>query len=753
MLRVPLSLVVLAFLPLRAVAQETVERHLSSMGTYVSLDVTAPTRAEALAASEAAVRALEAVEARLSTWRDDSELARLNAAPIGAPFALSPELAHDLERARDLWRATDGTFDPGVGALVRAYGLREGGRTPTAEERAEALATGGFGSLSLKDGVAVRLRPGLVLEEGGFGKGIGLDAALDALRAAGATSAVIDLGGQLAILEQDAAAPGSYAVAHPRDRARPVLELALASGSLSTSGNSERGITVDGQRAGHILDPRSGEPAGDFGSVTVWAESGLDADALSTALFVLGPDAGLDWAAAHPGVEALFLVAGDDGALTARATAGFAERLTVLDPALTLTRSDAPLAVIEASAASAPVAGGPLGAQPTQNPDDTEERLSRLEHQVDALGYEVERTTLGDVVVPVGESYNGLGPAASKVYSKDQGLSIGGYGEGLYRTFSGDEPAEWDMLRAVFYFGYKFNENWVLNTEVEFEHGGEEVGIEFAYLDYLNWEHVKVRAGNVLVPMGFLNELHEPTTYLGALRPDTERFLIPSTWHENGVGIYGDLGPFDYRMYVVNGFDATGFSAEEGLREGRQGGSEALAEDLALVGRLDFVNVPGLIVGGSAYAGDSGQDQAGIPDSGTTIYELHGEWKANGLWLRALAARADVDDVEELNTALGLTGADSIGEQLEGFYGEVGYDVMGLFDSESSVQISPYARYESLDTQAEVPSGFSSDPANDEETQSYGIFVSPIAPLVFKVEYQDRDQGVDGVNVLMGYVF
>jgi hypothetical protein len=252
--------------------------------------------------------------------------------------------------------------------------------------------------------------------------------------------------------------------------------------------------------------------------------------------------------------------------------------------------------------------------------------------------------------------------------------------------------------------------------------------------------------------MGFLNELHEPTTYLGALRPDTERQIIPTTWHENGVGVYGDAGPLAYRAYVVNGLDASGFAAD-GIREGRQGGSEALAEDLAVVGRLDWVDVPGLLIGGSAYHGDSGQDQAGLGDAGTTIYEVHGEWKGSGLWVRALGAKADIDDVDTLNAGLGLTGADSVGEELEGFYAELGYDVMGILDPEASLNVSPYVRWESIDTQASVPSGFSSDPANDEETTSMGVFVSPIPALVFKAEVQDRDQGDDSFNLLMGYVF
>ncbi|MEM7310940.1 MAG: FAD:protein FMN transferase [Planctomycetota bacterium] len=336
-----LALVVLAA-PLFARSSERVERRVAAMGTLLVLDVGAPTRAEALRASEAAVRALARVEQRLSTWSSESELARLNAARVGEAFALSPELAAELARARELWRATGGAFDPGVGALVRAWGLREGGRKPSPDELAGAFAAGGFGALELGDGTATRLRAGLVLEEGGFGKGVGLDAALAALRDAGATDAVLDLGGQLAVLPGGGDQETAFAVAHPRARAQAVVELRIGGGSLATSGNSERAIEVNGERRSHLIDPRTGEPAADFGSVTVWARDATTADALSTALFVLGPDAGLEWAAAHAGVEALYLVDADDGGLLAAGTAGLAGRAFALAEGLTLELAPAP---------------------------------------------------------------------------------------------------------------------------------------------------------------------------------------------------------------------------------------------------------------------------------------------------------------------------------------------------------------------------------------------------------------------------
>jgi thiamine biosynthesis lipoprotein len=304
-----------------------VERRLGAMGTWLTLEVAARDRAAALAASEAAVRAIAACEARLSTWRDDSELARLNAAPVGEAFALSPALERELLTAREVFERTGGAFDPALGALVRTWDLRGKGRWPRPEEIEGALVPGGLAALRLEPGCAVRTLPALLLEEGGFGKGAGLDDARAALLAAGVLSASADLGGQVLTVGR----PIAWDVAHPAERERAVLRVELPEGSLSTSGNSERGLLVDGARLGHILDPRSGRPATDFGSVSVWCADATRADALATGLFVLGPDAALELAARSDDFDALVLEPQQDGALRARATGRFLEGLRVLD--------------------------------------------------------------------------------------------------------------------------------------------------------------------------------------------------------------------------------------------------------------------------------------------------------------------------------------------------------------------------------------------------------------------------------------
>jgi hypothetical protein len=397
-------------------------------------------------------------------------------------------------------------------------------------------------------------------------------------------------------------------------------------------------------------------------------------------------------------------------------------------------------------------------------------RLAELERQIGLLAEEIEKLRLGDTAAVADQGEHGLGPAASKVYRTKKGVSIGGYGEVLYQAFDsqrddGEDSAKTDtadFLRAVLYVGYRFSDRWVLNTELEFEHAstGESgsVSVEFAYLDYLWRPAAGFRGGLVLLPMGFLNELHEPTVFLGAQRPLVERYLIPTTWREIGVGLFGEKGPFSYRTYIVTSMDASGFD-DGGLRGGRQKGSKAKAEDFAWVGRLDWTPLNGLMLGGSYYTGDSGQDLAledgsGI-GAGTTIYEGHLEWRWQGLEFRGLAARADVDDAATLNLALGFEGAESVGEELGGHYLQLGYDVLNR--RSSSMSLTPYIRWEELNTQDSVPDGFLADPANDRKVWTYGLQFQPLDQLVIKADFQDMDNGagtaIDQFNISAGYVF
>ncbi len=306
-------------------AAETAERQLYLMGTQLHLAVTATTREQAEQAAEAAVRELEATERRLSTWREGSELARVNAAPPGRPVELSPRLCAELSRALRWAQRTGGAFDPTVGWLVHLYDLRGAGRWPSPGELDWAHQRTGFAALHLAGCQLTKVKE-VLLEEGGFGKSAGLNRALAATRP-WAKAAVLDLGGQVAFFGPEEL---EVALTHPQNRQHVVAFWRVPAGSVASSGNGERQRVVDGQVLGHLLDPGTARPAANFGSVSVWAPDALDADCLSTALFVLGPHAGMRWLSHWPEVRAVFLVLRGEG-LELLATPNVGQ-LRVIDP-------------------------------------------------------------------------------------------------------------------------------------------------------------------------------------------------------------------------------------------------------------------------------------------------------------------------------------------------------------------------------------------------------------------------------------
>lgn len=273
------------------------ERTLLAMGTVLTLRM--PSGSGTL---EPALAEVMALEERCSTWRPESLWSRLNA---GEAVVLPPEDRALLVKVVELSRRTNGAFDPLLGRLIQAWGLRSGGRVPSEPELAEARAAAGVDHLQGLPG-GVTLRGGAWLEEGGFLKGHALDRLAARLRHGGARAGLLDFGGQLL-----AWGPAqSVDVADPKDRQLPRLTVDLRNASLSTSGTSERGR--------HILDPHTGRLSESWGSVAVVRPTGLEADILSTALYVMGPDRGSAWAEAH-GVAAAFLL--NDGSV--RLTAPF----------------------------------------------------------------------------------------------------------------------------------------------------------------------------------------------------------------------------------------------------------------------------------------------------------------------------------------------------------------------------------------------------------------------------------------------
>jgi uncharacterized coiled-coil protein SlyX len=431
-------------------------------------------------------------------------------------------------------------------------------------------------------------------------------------------------------------------------------------------------------------------------------------------------------------------------------------------------------------------------------------KLAEIERKIDILAQEIEAMKIGEaaqgaghepgeappqaataaapespLAPPTGSAQDtgrrfGLGLSAAKVYGRQNGVSIGGYGEVIYQNFSGHDQSgapsgdedQITLARAVVYLGYKFDRHFVLNTEIEYENAvvasdkGGEAEIEFAYIDYMNRPEFNARAGLLLVPMGLVNEQHEPTAFLGVRRPDVEDLIIPSTWRELGFGVYGEAGPISYRGYMVNGLNAAGYSADEGIREGRQEGSEALAKSWAFTGRLDYVALPGLTLGASVFAGDSGQGQltpSGAEIGGfTTVVDAHADWRWRGLWVRGLYAHTTIDQAALINELNGFEGDESIGSQQQGWYGQAAFDVLSLVPA-TKMSLWPFVRYEGWDTQLRVPAGYERNPENNAHQLTLGIAYYPISRLVVKADWQQRlttaRTGVNRFNVGLGYIF
>ena len=384
-----------------------------------------------------------------------------------------------------------------------------------------------------------------------------------------------------------------------------------------------------------------------------------------------------------------------------------------------------------------------------------------LKKAEDAEAKAEEATEVAEAAVEAAEDTSGVG-------SWFENTQIGGYGEVLYnngtqRSDNSDNISnEVDVQRFIFYIGHDFTDNLRFFSETEIEHtragrGDDDPGaleLEQAYVEWDYAENHSVLAGLHLVPIGIINETHEPETFYGVERPRVESRIIPTTYRVNGVKLAGQFGKgwsYDFGIHEGLQFD----DGDLDIRDARQSGARANAENLAGTGRIKYTGMPGLELGlALQYQDDFTQDdtensnlrrdQLGDDDISGTLTEAHAIWQRGRFGLRALYARWDIDsDVEDLVDGDGR-------DEMFGWYIEPSWkftDKLGAF-----------ARFTQIDERAGSSSGAADDSEEERFLAGVNYWLHP--NVVFKADVQlendeDRDSSndLDGFNLGVGWSF
>jgi hypothetical protein len=328
-----------------------------------------------------------------------------------------------------------------------------------------------------------------------------------------------------------------------------------------------------------------------------------------------------------------------------------------------------------------------------------------------------------------------------------QGLSgagstgLSGYMD-FHFTKTEHQDAELDFHRFVLLITHQFSDRLRFVSEIELEHafveGLEEAGeleLEQAYVDFLLTRGFNLRAGMVLMPFGIVNERHEPPTFYGVERPLVETVILPTTWFEVGAGVHGEVGRgWRYRAFVTSPLDAAEFSAEEGVREGRQKGGRTNIGRPAVTGRLEFVGIRGLTAGVSVWAGSSGFQFRPRFDVPVRVFEADVRYSRQRFEGRAVAAQVGISGAGTLNDAIARTTGVSpnVARTLRGGYLEAGYR---LVSGARYGDIGAFVRYENADTQYRMPSGLVPLPEFDRDAWVVGATYWPEPDIAIKVDY------------------
>lgn len=389
---------------------------------------------------------------------------------------------------------------------------------------------------------------------------------------------------------------------------------------------------------------------------------------------------------------------------------------------------------------------------------ETEDRLGALEKEISNLKSELDNS-------------HGLSGETT----------LGGYGELHFNDYkNNDKNSAIDFHRFVLFFGHEFND-WVsFHAELEVEHSlaGDglpgEVELEQAYVDLRVIEPLNFRAGLMLMPIGFMNETHDPDTFYGVERPDVVKNIIPTTWWEAGVGAFGQVAEgLSYKLYMVSTPNAANFKSNgsSGIRSGRQKVAKAVAEDFGVVGRLEYSAIPGLKVGASYFGGHTSQGDDAMGSAKVEIKEVDFQFSKSMVDVKGMYVNVTLDDAYDVNVSLSTTdiptrtsdwaAGNALGEEMAGYYIEAAVRLMEFINPNTEQELTVFVRKSEYNTHESVPVGVTADPTYEVEVVTVGIDYKPHENVVFKVDYQNRDnaskdptkKATDQINIGMGYSF
>lgn len=333
-------------------------------------------------------------------------------------------------------------------------------------------------------------------------------------------------------------------------------------------------------------------------------------------------------------------------------------------------------------------------------------------------------------------------------------VTLGAYGELTYNQPEGAN-GELDVQRLVLFLGYKFDDRTQFVSEIEIEHV-EEIFLEQAFINYAVGDNVSLRGGLMLIPMGIINEYHEPTTFNGTERPAVDNVIVPTTWRELGVGVSGRFpdASVGYQAYIFNGFKSTDIDGEggvkgflkgsNGLRGGRQKGIKSTVDSPTFSTKIEYYGLPGLRMGLSGYFGKTqATDEVEHLDGATIGIAMVGfdaRYAFKKITARGQFIYASLSDTQAYNT---LTDKD-LGSALLGYYGEVAYNILPLIARQ---RLFAFARYEKYDTHAGTSGMLVRNDAYNRTDITTGLSYHIAQGVVIKGDYQFRDNNVPNGNV------